>query len=239
VAMNFDYSYRAFLITSLLFGILFLILYSFKLKSMQLSEEQNYRIDYSVEENIPDEKQDESTEKIKIETNRAFNEAEKFIANLENDRIEDPQSTENKLSEIDEAIDLSSPYDDNTAKNKSKALLDKKKSMAQNDTKSSLSNSDNSSSHKTTVSYRLIDRKAILIPNPVYTCESGGKIVINIEVNAIGKVTKAVYNKNRSTTTNGCLIDTALSYASKARFTTKANKATQLGNISYNFPGQQ
>ena len=54
---------------------------------------------------------------------------------IENERVEDPQSTENKLSEIDDVIDLSSPYDDNTAKNKSKELLDKKKLMAQNDSK--------------------------------------------------------------------------------------------------------
>jgi hypothetical protein len=64
-------------------------------------------------------------------------------------------------------------------------------------------------------------------------------VIINIEVSATGKVIKCDYNATGSTTTNQCLIDNAISYAKKARFTTNANLPKQLGNITYNFPGQQ
>ncbi|MDX1462558.1 MAG: hypothetical protein R3359_05835, partial [Marinirhabdus sp.] len=94
------------------------------------------------------------------------------------------------------------------------------------------------SNRKTTIRYSLRDRSAIDLPNPVYTCEGGGLIVISIEVSATGRVTKATYNQGLSTTSNGCLINSALEYANEARFTTKASKPSQLGTISYNFPGQ-
>ena len=83
------------------------------------------------------------------------------------------------------------------------------------------------------------DRKDILLPNPVYTCYGSGKVVINIEVNELGKVIKTTYNKNASTTGNQCLIDSASEYAAKARFNTEAAKIRQLGSITFNFPGQR
>ena len=241
--MNFNYSYRAFLITSLLFGILFLILFGIRLKGKQQEEEAAYDIEYALEELLSEEEKEESEENpelVEIETNRAFNEAEKFISKLEKERGENAEETlENKLNQIDEAIDNAAPYGDETAINKSKELLAKKESLTQNNDKEPDPTASNSSSRKTTISYRLVDRKAIQLPNPVYTCEGGGKIVLNIEVNELGRVIKAVYNKTRSTTTNGCLIDSAIDYANESRFTTKAGKEKQLGTISYNFPGQQ
>jgi hypothetical protein len=91
----------------------------------------------------------------------------------------------------------------------------------------------------TTISYQLVNRKDIDLPNPVYTCYGSGKVVINIEVDALGKVVKTAYNKMASTTTNECLIDAALEYSDAARFSTDASKAKQLGTITFNFPGQQ
>mgnify|MGYP002819737926 CR=1 FL=1 len=90
----------------------------------------------------------------------------------------------------------------------------------------------------TTIKYRLVNRSALALPNPVYTCEGGGTVVINITVNDRGQVVNAAYNAQRSSTTNGCLIDSALEYAQVARFTSKAGKTSQLGTITYRFPGQ-
>jgi hypothetical protein len=92
---------------------------------------------------------------------------------------------------------------------------------------------------RTTIRYNLAERTALELPNPVYTCESGGKVVVTIEVNDFGKVTKASYNKKASTTENGCLIDSALNYARTSKFTSKKDSKRQLGSISYSFPGQQ
>ncbi len=80
--MNFNYSYRAFLITSLLTGSLVLFLFSVKLsKKQQENAEETYDVVMAPEELLPEELAIAALEpeKVKIETNRAYNEAEKFI----------------------------------------------------------------------------------------------------------------------------------------------------------------
>jgi len=89
---------------------------------------------------------------------------------------------------------------------------------------------------QSTVSYNLKGRNAITIPNPVYTCDTYGKIVLNIEVNSTGIVTKKEYNKKASTSSNGCLIDQAFLYASDALFNSTSKKS-QIGTITFNFQG--
>ena len=86
---------------------------------------------------------------------------------------------------------------------------------------------------RTLISYYLVGREAVAeLPNPVYTCEQSGKVVINITVDDQGRVIEASYNKASSNTTNGCLIDNAIYYARKARFN-KDSKNKQLGTITY------
>lgn len=87
---------------------------------------------------------------------------------------------------------------------------------------------------ESTVSYNLIDRDAIFIPNPVYTCSAQGKIVLNISVNGQGAVRQMAYNKKASTSSNGCLLDQALEYANQAIFSS-SSKSSQLGSITFNF----
>lgn len=87
---------------------------------------------------------------------------------------------------------------------------------------------------ESTVSYHLVDRDALFIPNPVYTCDASGKIVLNITVNNKGAVTQMIFNKKASTSENGCLIDQAQAYAKDAIFST-SQKAKQLGSITFNF----
>ena len=87
---------------------------------------------------------------------------------------------------------------------------------------------------ESTVSFNLLDRTAVFIPNPVYTCDAQGKIVLNISVNNKGAVTQMAYNKKASTSSNGCLIDQALAYANDAFFSS-SSKPSQLGSITFNF----
>ena len=63
------------------------------------------------------------------------------------------------------------------------------------------------------------------------------KIVINITVNASGKVIGTNYN-NASSSGNQCLIEHALEYAKKAQFNTDASKASQIGTITFYFQGK-
>lgn len=231
--MNFNYSYRAFLITSLLFGSLFLLLWSIKLSSEVPVELENYDVEYTVEEELLEELNTASTEKVAIQTNRAYNEAEAFLNELNNPSPEET-STEQKLAQIEAAINQgSAPAKADDALDPSAPATE-----ASTETKATKSAGQKGANTRTTISYRLVNRKAMSLPNPVYTCAGGGKVVINVTVNDRGIVEKANYNKSASTTNNGCLIDSALEYANSARFTTAAGKTSQLGTITYNFPGQ-
>lgn len=87
---------------------------------------------------------------------------------------------------------------------------------------------------RTSISYSLVDRNGYSLPPPIYTCIEGGKVVINISVDANGFVTAASFNEKSSATSNGCLVDNAIRYALKARFSPD-DKAEQIGTITYLF----
>ncbi len=89
----------------------------------------------------------------------------------------------------------------------------------------------------TSVSYSLVGRNSHALPPPIYTCIEGGKVVINIQVDALGNVIEAEFNKKSSNTANGCLVDNAIAYAFRASFNT-SNKASQKGSITYLFQGK-
>ncbi|MEZ4874342.1 MAG: hypothetical protein R2793_02525 [Flavobacteriaceae bacterium] len=232
--MNFNYSYRAFLISSLLVGNLILLLVSVKLGGKAPEKEETLPVEYA--EILPEEQEialSTTTEKEAVETNKAYNEAEKFISDIENSREEEAQevTTEGETYNMEASggtIDFSKAQDQ----------LDKAKETLEEAAKKK-SKKSKSANRRTTNYYSLVGRDDLYLPNPVYTCDAGGKIVITIEVNELGKVVKTSYNATLSTTTNGCLIDAALAYAAEARFTTLATKPKQLGTITYLFPGQE
>ena len=227
--MNFNYSYKAFVITILILGNLYLLFYFIKLPSNSIILEEEYEIEYALEEVITEEElASVSEEEIKIETHKVFNEDQKFIEELETDRKENNESTEDKLSEINEVIS------DSKSERKDDLAIEKKYKF--NLPEAILATTNNS---KSTNSYRLVNRKVIEFPNPVYVCDSFGKVVLHIEVNANGYVIMTSVNKNASTTTNLCLIESAIDYAKKARFTKDKNKPSQVGIITYIFPGQE
>ncbi|QAA81858.1 hypothetical protein EI546_09055 [Aequorivita sp. H23M31] len=178
-------------------------------------------------------------EEVKVETNKAYNEAEKFISSVEKENQELTETTEGKLQEMDQAIE------DSQQNNGDDGMADYAPFEKKKNTKLSNSNTNKEQpavveggNRNTTISYRLLNRRDIYLPNPVYTCYGSGKIVINIEVDNLGKVKKATYNQNASSSSNQCLIDAATEYALQAEFTSDASRAKQLGTITFNFPGQ-
>jgi len=96
---------------------------------------------------------------------------------------------------------------------------------------------NNLAARRTSVSYSLVDRNNYKLPPPIYTCIEGGKVVINIKVDVNGNVIEADYNSKSSGTSNGCLVDNAITYAKKAKFNS-SNKASQKGTITYLFQGK-
>jgi DNA primase len=234
--MNFNYSYRAFLITSLLFGILFLTLWSIQLSSEIPEAQETLPVEY--EEMTPfEETLAAEVSTTKISTNRAYNEAERFIQQIENERLEAEESQEisDPLNETSEAF---SPQTQEALEEAKQRIKTQKANVSKAQKITASSTKEKGVNRKTTIRYSLKDRKPLELPNPVYTCEAGGKVVISVEVNELGKVVKTRYNVSASTTTNGCLIDSALNYAAAARFNTKAGQKQQQGTITYVFPGQ-
>ncbi len=242
--MNFNYSYRALLISSLLTGILVLLLYSTKLKNaIAETTVETYNVEIAPEEMLLEEmaKAELPPKIVKVETNRAYNEAEKFISSVENEEREITETTEGKLQAMNEAIENSKSENSNGTSISTKPKAENKKKFSNSETgkKDEAVVKSGNRNRNTTISYQLVNRNDIELPNPVYTCYGSGKVVINIEVNTLGKVVKNSYNRTSSTTSNECLIDAALEYSALARFTTDASRTTQLGTITFNFPGQR
>jgi hypothetical protein len=231
--MNFNNSFRALLVTSLLFGILFLTLWSIKLSAKTPEKSEAIPIEYL--ETYPEiEEKMALTENVNavIETNRAYNEAEKFIKESEQERLENPMKEEN----TNPSQSSQTRFNKNTTtaiEAARKRLTENKKTLDKEIKKSTT----NGYSRKTTISYSLKSREAISLKNPVYTCEGGGKIIINITVSRSGNVVKTSFNKKASTTTNMCLIESATQYAMESQFS-KSTLSQQIGSITYNFPGQ-
>lgn len=93
-------------------------------------------------------------------------------------------------------------------------------------------------SGKSSVSYNLMDRYARFLPIPVFKCEFGGKVVVEITVNQRGVVQKAVVVEAQSQS-DDCLWRVAVDAAERSRFNEKPDApALQKGTITYNFVKQ-
>lgn len=167
-----------------------------------------------------------------ITTNEAFNETQKQEA-LEDaefeKRLEEIRNRNNvtKPKQEPKVLEQKSTPDQNPAFNEINEIINKR----------SEKNRKNVSNKNSSISYSLINREHIFLPTPIYLCEFGGKIVINIKVNHKGEVTEAYVNSS-SASSNGCLIDHALEYAKASKFNNDVSKPTQLGSITFYFKGK-
>jgi hypothetical protein len=91
----------------------------------------------------------------------------------------------------------------------------------------------------TRIYYNLPGRYHTYLPIPIYKCEGSGKVTLTIDVNPIGEVTKAEIIAAESSTSEECLIETAVSSALKTRFNPDANVLkTEAGTLTYEFVAQ-
>lgn len=240
--MQLNRKHKASIITALIAMNLLMLVFN-----LSLTGEPTTMAETFIELPVADEETLEELEKQieelkqqdfkKIESHDAINENQKFIKefqetkSLEELRAEAAAQREAEEAEASEG-DLNS------------AIAGNEKSLAEKEEEKKSSNGDDSkkdlaqnftTSRNSTVSFSLIDREPVYrIPNPTYTCISGGKVVINITVNKFGDVIDASHNQRASSTNNGCLVDNALRYAQKAKFD-NSNKAQQIGTITYVF----
>ncbi|MCH5335656.1 MAG: TonB family protein [Alistipes sp.] len=76
------------------------------------------------------------------------------------------------------------------------------------------------------------------LPKPAYTVDAVGKVVIEVTVDASGRVTKASFRALGSTTNNTTLVEAARQAALKARFA-ESKDFVQSGTITYIFRMQR
>lgn len=244
--MNLNNKQLSLIITFCITGIIVLTAYNIKLRDKQ-EEEYLYELSYDeplLEEEIPDE---EPVPLQELETHMAYNEANEstFAKELEEfktleelqQEIEEMKAEQEASEEGEEQNELSENL--NLAQEYAEKLKRQKELMEKLKEKEKPDAAPANIKRRTTISYSLKGRhETIKIPNPVYTCESFGKVVVNIEVDAQGTVTDASFNQKSSTTSNKCLVDNAIFYALKARFNADAAKPKQLGSITYQFQGE-
>lgn len=236
--MQLNRSQLSLLITLFSLSIIVLTLHNIQLGS---EKEEEYVIemmmlDEEIEELLEQEERlEELAQAEALKTHMALNQSAKPsfknpepLKTLEEIRAEqesDPQSNSEEASDFGE-------YTESLKELAEKREETRKELEAKEAEKKEYT--QNLAERRTSVAFSLVDRQGYHLPPPIYTCIEGGKIVINITVDERGFVIDANYNDASSNTSNGCLIDNAITYAYKARFS-PTDKASQIGTITYIF----
>lgn len=242
--MNLNRQQLSLLITFLSMAIVVLILFSIHLGGKE-ERHDDYVVEMVMDDEILEEILEKEIEKAEqanadpIKSHLAFNETAKpSYGNPEPLKtLEELIEERSEMSEGDTSEDLNADagYAERVKaiakkREEKKQLLGEKEAQKKEFT-------NNLAARRTSVSYSLLNRNNYKLPPPIYTCIEGGKVVINIEVNALGYVTDADYNERSSGTSNGCLVENAIAYALKARFNS-FDKESQKGTITYLFQGK-
>ncbi len=221
--MEFIEKHKALIITSMLMGILVLSLYNINMLSKQ--KEQAEILMEIPEEFLMDEEEQEPEEE-QTEESRQIDEAKRTHAAY-NEDFEDHDEIEQRiksLTEIEEDLQTEEPQQD-----EEDVVIEEERKEETTPEEEKTNNRYSSSS------YTLKDRKVVgRLPNPVYTCNGSGKVVVKIEVNKNGYVIDTKIDKKNSTTRNECLFDNAMNYAKQALFS-KSDIEEQKGLITYYF----
>lgn len=239
--MNLNKSQLSLLITFFSMSIVILLLFNIHLGGVQ---EDEYVIEMSLaDEDIEKliEEEEERLEEMRaandpIKSHMALNETAKpSVGNPE------PLKTLEELMEERALSSESGEYADNSGfENQLKKLREKrdekKEKLGERDAQKE-EYTNYLKDRRTSISYSLVERNAYYLPPPIYTCIEGGKVVVNITVDNNGYVTEASFNDKSSGTNNGCLVDNAIAYALKARFSPDS-KNSQIGTITYLFQGK-
>lgn len=236
--MNLTRSQLALLITFFSMSIVVLTLFNIHLST---EVEEEYVIEMSLaDEELEalleeEEKKQEAAENDPIKSHMALNETAKPsfgtpepLKTLEEIMAERAESTDSEPSE-----NLNSEEYASSLKQLAEMREEKKQFLGEKQAEKK-EYTNYLSDRRTSISYSLIDRNSYKLPPPIYTCIEGGRVVVNIEVDNLGYVTKAYFNDKSSGTDNGCLVDNAIAYAMKARFSS-SERLLQKGTITYLF----
>lgn len=234
--MDFFDKHKALIITILFCSVVVLALHIFTLSQQQkqISEMIVDFDEFEPEEEEEPELEEEAPEPPQStarKTHRAFDEnqearQENFERELE--EIFEKNSAQSEETSEDESESKDGEYNIQKSSQKEQQASD-------GDETSQKISAQSGSLRNSSISFSLKGRSAINIPNPVYTCDRAGKVVINIRVDSNGRVLETSVNKASSTTTNQCLTENALQYAADAVFSQLPGRDNQPGTITYEF----
>lgn len=234
-------------IIHLIAGIVFM---SFQIKSLKRDSTDEFMVEFApVEESATSEKLLElpatSVEKILQGDDEMLN----IVRNLANksevkinpadyiDMVKEELIKSGKLG-IDNYIDEQKKLDEMKVDEK---IAFENEATAKNDTDKPKESQEMAANYKgpTRIYYNLPGRTHTYLPIPIYKCQGSGKVVMSIEVNQKGLVEKALVIINESTTSDPCLVETAVRTALISRFNSDINSTKiQTGTLSYQFVAQ-
>ena len=233
-------------IIHLIAGIIFM---SFQLKAIKNDINRNYVIEF---EQLPQlqlkdepDKQPKTIEKVlqddpemlNIARNLANKSSQKINAADYIDKVKEELIKSGKLG-ADNFIDQQKQKPDENGDEK---LAYKRDSLSAGERDKPSKSQQMASNYKgpTRIFYNLKGRTHTYLPIPIYMCEGSGKVVLSIDVNQQGEVEKARVIAEESTTSDPCLLETAMETALISRFNPDINSPkTETGTLTYIFVAQ-
>lgn len=238
-------TYKAMIATTLLSTVVVFLGFTIHIKEHSKLASETY---YEMEPETIAEAEKEALKEILESLDNLLNTSTTNQAYNENDDALKDKAFEEQLEEIrnrNNEEPITEPTESNNTASSSKNTSNENEATAFDDINDIIAKtsekrrapSSSGTNKNSSISYSLVNRKKIEIPPPIYLCESGGKVVINITVDNEGNVTDTNYN-NASSTDNGCLVDTALEYAKASLFNANSSKPSQIGTITFIFKGK-
>ncbi len=232
------------LIIHLIAGIIFM---SFKVDSLKKKLAEQFEIEFEViEDPVNDEKLIElpgSVEQLFADDDEMLNIA-RNLAN-KSDATVDPSDYIDQVKEeliksghlgadnyIDEQKRIKEAGDENMAFDNTESEKPEDKQLKSQEMAANYQG-------PTRIYYDLAGRTHYHLSIPIYKCPGGGKVVLSIEVNQKGEIEDADIIEGQSTTTDGCLIETALKSALESSFRPEITAPKiQRGTLTYHFVAQ-
>jgi hypothetical protein len=234
-------------IIHLVAGIIFM---SFQIKSLRQTKSDKFTIEFAPEiEAVAKEKLVElpavSVEKILQDDPEMLNIA-RNLANKSDQKINADDYIDMVKEELIASGKLGSDNYIDEQKREAGNQSDEKISLESDTTrkniKESLEESQKMASNykgPTRIYYDLPGRTHSYLPIPIYLCQGSGNVALSIEVNQKGEVVKAQIISRESTTSDPCLVETAVQTALISRFNSDINSPKiQSGKLSYLFVAQ-
>ena len=142
-----------------------------------------------------------------------------------------------KTMEAEEFARLNNGASDYTVANKSQGGQQEKSSFQKGENDWFKEQQNKSYSGPVTASFNMKGREPMDNPIPTYRCKTNGAVVVLVTIDELGKVVDARVQEG-SSSTNTCLREESVKYASKWRFDYSGSKRKQDGTITFTFNKQ-